>query len=191
VSPAEECKKKGWIWDGKQCVQPPSPQCEAGWREVNRTTAKMLRAQGWEIKTVTSGGQSILCAKAPSLSCVGGQVKNGICICPRGTDRKQTGPNAFSCEPKAATVTCINGKLRDGKCVCRGGFELKQTGTNAFSCEPKAGVGVLPSNPAQPSQPPPATIPQLKPIPGQPLQIICPTGTVWSDTYKKCMPRID
>jgi hypothetical protein len=137
------------------------------------------------------GGQSILCAKAPSLNCVGGQVKNGTCICPRGTDRKQTGPNAFSCEPKAPPVTCIGGKIRDGKCVCPGGFERKQTGTNAFRCELKAGVGVLPSTPAQPSQPPPATIPQLRPIPGRPLQIICPTGTTWSDTYKKCMPRID
>ena len=90
-----------------RCVETaPPPQCDKGWLEASRDRAKVLRAQGWEIKEATSGGKSILCAKEPSITCSGGSVRNGQCICPTGTERKQTGTNAYRCVETAPPPRC-------------------------------------------------------------------------------------
>jgi hypothetical protein len=120
------------------CVKTaPAPQCDKGWSQVDRDRAKALRAQGWEIREVTSGGQSILCAKPPSLTCSGGRVQDGQCICPKGTERKQTGTNAFACLKTTTPLpqlVCSGGSVEGGQCICPKGTERKQAGPNAFRC---------------------------------------------------------
>ncbi|MCZ7595101.1 MAG: hypothetical protein M5U16_09430 [Hyphomicrobium sp.] len=141
----------------------PPPRCDAGWSEVDRNRAKVLVAQGWQIREVTSGGQSILCARAPSLTCSGGHVQDGRCICPKGTERKQTGTNAFSCVKTTPSLTCIGGSVVSGQCICPKGTTRKQTATNAFSC-------------VKTSPPPPALICSGGTVQGG--KCICPKGTV-------------
>jgi hypothetical protein len=123
-----------------RCVETtPPPRCDKGWLEVSRDRAKVLRTQGWDIKEVTSGGKSILCAKEPSLTCSGGSVRNGQCVCPSGTERKQIATNAFRCvtneSPSTSpSITCSGGSVKDGQCICPKGTERKQIATNAFRC---------------------------------------------------------
>ncbi|WP_290999708.1 peptidoglycan-binding protein [Hyphomicrobium sp.] len=146
------------------CVKTaPPPRCDAGWSEVDRNRAKVLVAQGWQIREVTSGGQSILCARAPSLTCSGGHVQDGRCICPKGTERKQTATNAFSCVKTTPSLTCIGGSVVSGQCICPKGTTRKQTATNAFSC-------------VKTSPPPPALICSGGTVQGG--KCICPKGTV-------------
>jgi hypothetical protein len=124
--------REGWVIKevtsgGKSilCAKaPPPPQCDKGWLEVSRDRAKVLRAQGWEIDEVTRGGESVLCAKQPSLTCTGGRVDDGQCICPTGTERKQTATNAFACVKTAPPPQCDKGWLRSAKRGPKAGARL-------------------------------------------------------------------
>ncbi|HKZ53983.1 MAG TPA: hypothetical protein VJ123_00770, partial [Anaerolineales bacterium] len=218
---AKTLSKQGWeikiVTSGGQsilCARKPSPpppalrpQCDQGWREVSSSKAKTLSKQGWEIKTVTSGGQSILCAKAPSLPAPlspaeecqqkgwvwdGAQCLSPADICQQKGwvwDRRHQRcvpplSPAEECQQKGWVWDgnrCLSPELA---CKMKGWV---WDGNRCLRIEPK--VIPLPETPK--AVPPPETpkfTPQL--IPG-PLQIICPEGTVWSDAYKKCMPRID
>jgi hypothetical protein len=161
------------------CARKPSaptlrPQCDQGWSEVSRSKAKTLSKQGWEIKAVTSGGQSILCAKARSLppplspadECrKRGWIWDGArCLSP-----------ADACQQKGWVWQGNRCLSPEEACRNRGWVWDRRR----QRCVPKE---------AETPVPPPE--PQLKVIPG-PFKIICPEGTVWSETYNKCMPRID
>jgi uncharacterized repeat protein (TIGR01451 family) len=119
------------------CVKiAPPPQCDKGWSKIESGKAKLLRLLGWKIKEVTSGGRTILCGKAPPPPiCSGGSLRNGQCICPKGTERKKTGTNAYRCVKLPPRLTCTGGKVQKGRCVCPKGTEREKTGTNAFSCK--------------------------------------------------------
>ncbi|MEZ5875814.1 MAG: hypothetical protein R3D30_13695 [Hyphomicrobiales bacterium] len=119
-----------------ECVaQAPPPKCDKGWTEVDRNKAKLLRLLGWDIKEVSSGGKTILCGKAPPAPvCEGGSVKNNKCYCPKGTEQKQTGPNAYKCVSTVPPLTCSGGSVKNGQCYCPKGTEKKQTGNNAYTC---------------------------------------------------------
>ncbi len=127
------------------CVRTaPPPHCDAGWTQVERGRAKTLVAEGWEIREVTSGGQNILCARQPSLVCSAGRVQGGQCICPKGTERKQTGTvrkqtatNAFNCvktAPPPPPLTCAGGSVQGGQCICPKGTTRQMIGKNKFRC---------------------------------------------------------
>ena len=120
-----------------RCVQiAPPPKCDRGWSEVDRSKAKTLRAEGWDIKQVASAGKSILCGKAPPQPrCTGGRVVRGQCECPKGTKRKQTGTNAYTCVKLPPPITCSGGTVQNGQCICPKGTQRKQTGKNAFTCQ--------------------------------------------------------
>jgi|GEM_PF-2676282 len=169
-----ERKKTGTYAYSCEKLAPP-PQCDRGWSKIDSGKAKLLRLLGWRIEEVTSGGRTILCGKAPPPPiCSGGSLRNGQCVCPKGTERKQTGTNAYRCEkplpPPPPPLTCTGGKVSHGQCVCPKGTERKQTGTNAFACETASA--------------PPG--PSLICIGGkvQRSQCLCPTGTTRKQTAK-------
>jgi hypothetical protein len=121
--------------------------------------------------------------------CIGGSIRKGKCVCPKGQKPKRVGANAFQCVtvmvpvvpviPAVPSVTCSGGNVSGSKCVCPKGTQAKKVGANAFICEPKPGVGILPA--------PQGVQPQLKIIPKM-LQPFCPAGTKWNEQYKKCLP---
>lgn len=120
-------------WDPKRnaCVRPEPPlTCAPGWNEVDQRKAKALRAQGWEIRQIGTGDRSILCAKEPTITCSGGRVQNGQCICPRGTERKQVGKTAFRCEKAPPPAQCEKGWVQvsrsKAKELVKQGWEIKQ-----------------------------------------------------------------
>jgi hypothetical protein len=62
-------------------------------------------------------------------------VKDGKCYCPKGTELKQVGPNAYRCVPiPPPPPECIGGRIDDGKCVCPKGTVRQTTGKNKFVC---------------------------------------------------------
>jgi len=114
-------------------AEPPS--CPAGWTEVDRNKADALRADGWEIKQVTSGGVSIVCGKAPPLpDCVGGRVVRGKCECPAGTAGEKIGPNAYRCVELPPPLICEGGRVSNGECFCPKGTEREKIGPQAYRC---------------------------------------------------------
>ncbi|MGH6734908.1 MAG: hypothetical protein ACRECX_02350 [Methyloceanibacter sp.] len=113
----------------------PPPQCDEGWLEVDPGKAEGLRAEGWEIKEVTRGGKTILCAKAPPPpECVGGSIVGRDCVCPKGTEREKIGPNAYRCVDLPPPITCTGGTIKNGECVCPNGYERKEVGDHAYRC---------------------------------------------------------
>jgi uncharacterized repeat protein (TIGR01451 family) len=113
----------------------PTPQCGTGWLEVDRGKAKALRAEGWEIEEATSAGKTIFCAKAPPPpDCAGGRVVGRDCVCPQGTERERTGPDAYRCVKLPPPLVCKGGKVDKGQCFCPKGTERKQTGTYTYEC---------------------------------------------------------
>jgi hypothetical protein len=74
-----------------------------------------------------------IAARGP-ITCVGGAVRNSECVCPQGTQREQSGPNAYRCV--APPVTCNGGTVRNNQCVCPEGTLRQQTGPNAYTCGP-------------------------------------------------------
>ncbi|HXF55723.1 MAG TPA: S8 family serine peptidase [Hyphomicrobiaceae bacterium] len=73
-------------------------------------------------------------AKSPAtadITCRGGSVRRGRCVCPGSKSRETIGPNAYLCKdkpPAVVTVTpptaCIGGILRKGQCRCPSGKNL-------------------------------------------------------------------
>jgi uncharacterized repeat protein (TIGR01451 family) len=137
-------------------------------------------------------------AAPPQVVCTGGSIVRGICICPSGMTREQTGPNAFRCVapakkpqpvqpmpvlPKAAPpqVVCTGGSVVRGICICPSGMTREQTGPNAFRC-------VAPAKKPQPVQPmpvlPKAAPPQIVCTGGSVVRgiCICPSGTAREQT---------
>ena len=125
----------------------PAPQCDAGWSEVSSNKAEDLQEAGWTIKEVASGNKTILCAKPPPsqppLTCTGGDVYQGQCICPKGYELEQTGPNAYRCNappqppppvPPPPPLTCIGGDVYQGQCICPKGYGREKRGPNAYRC---------------------------------------------------------
>ncbi len=89
--------------------------------------------------------------KPPEISCRGGTVVRGICICPRGTIRKQRGARSFRCEPlkletipggtlqqapRPPRVSCRGGSVVRGICICPRGTIRRRRGANSYRCEP-------------------------------------------------------
>ncbi len=69
--------------------------------------------------------------------CTGGTVKNGECVCQKGSTPEQTGTNAYTCVKTPPEITCKDGTVKNGECVCPKGSYVKQTDTNAFICVKK------------------------------------------------------
>lgn len=110
---------------------------------------------------------------APVITCRGGEVVRGECICPRGTTRSKTARNEFMCErgPEDSSLTCQGGEIARGKCLCPRGTLRKQTGRNAFVCE----------------KPEPQPVPSVICIGGEVVhgKCVCPQGAVRKQTAKE------
>ena len=62
-------------------------------------------------------------------------MRNNQCVCPKGTELRQTGTNAFRCvKPPPPQITCTGGTVRNNQCVCPTGTERRQVSTNAYRC---------------------------------------------------------
>jgi hypothetical protein len=83
----------------------------------------------------------------PRVSCAGGVVRDGECLCPRTHRAVQAGREAWRCirivvvdPPRPSVVTpqpkisCAGGTVRNGKCDCERGFNAIAAGNNAFRC---------------------------------------------------------
>jgi len=81
------------------------------------------------VSTITIEGP-----KEAEITCSGGTVSDGQCVCPAGTERRQVGTNAFRCVTPPPTITCTGGTVRNNQCVCPAGTERRQVATNAFRC---------------------------------------------------------
>ena len=144
------------ILQPEEPVTPP-PQCEAGWSEVSPNKAEDLKDAGWTVKEVTSGDKTILCAQPPAppeppppppppppepppppapppLTCIGGDVYQGKCVCPKGYELEKTGPNAYRCVKLPPEIICKGGRVKDGVCYCPKGYAPKQTGKYEYVC---------------------------------------------------------
>jgi hypothetical protein len=70
-------------------------------------------------------------SKTVDVSCRGGTVRRGQCICPGSTIRETVGRNAYLCKDKPPIIvtvtppeTCIGGVKRKGRCQCPSGKSL-------------------------------------------------------------------
>jgi hypothetical protein len=81
--------------------------------------------------------------KPPKLTCNGGVVLLGKCVCPKNTTLKQTGKNEFTCVKvptrpltplDGPSLTCSGGKVDKGKCVCPQGT-MTTAGKNQYVCK--------------------------------------------------------
>ena len=79
----------------------------------------------------------------PRISCTGGKIAGGECVCGSGLRMTSNGPNAFRCIRVAAPplkqpsklvispsainpqVACRGGAVRNGRCVCPGNYSLR------------------------------------------------------------------
>ncbi|MGD2026086.1 MAG: hypothetical protein PVI85_08680, partial [Methyloceanibacter sp.] len=61
-----------------------------------------------------------------------GKVDKGQCICPRGTERKQIGTNAYRCVKISPPARCDKGwsqvSRTKAKALVQQGWEIKQVG---------------------------------------------------------------
>ena len=132
---------KGTRWDGRGCAsikpapapKPPTVLCSGGTvvRGIcvcpqgttrRRRGPRLYRCVPLKLQTIPSR-KPIVAPKPPKISCRGGAVVRGICVCPRGTTRQQRGGRSYRCVPlKLQTipgkVRCPRGtKLVNGRCV--------------------------------------------------------------------------
>jgi hypothetical protein len=63
--------------------------------QAMRRAIRQLRGLGTTVNEKTLNDKVYYC-KA-NITCVGGRVKDGKCVCPRGLTVITTGPNAFAC----------------------------------------------------------------------------------------------
>jgi uncharacterized repeat protein (TIGR01451 family) len=106
--------------------QPVQPHICIGGRKWNGSTCVCPSGRVW------NGQQCI--RPSPSVTCAGGNVQDGSCICPSGWTRTQTATNAYRCSPPTAVLTCANGKVVNGACVCPSGWSRERTSSNAYRC---------------------------------------------------------
>ena len=185
LSPAEECKKKGWNWDGKHCLPPLSPADECKkrggvWTDgVCLSPADVCKAKGWNWD-----GKHCLPPLSPADQCKkrGGVWTDGVCLSPADVCKaKGWNWDGKHCRaPLSPADDCKKkGWIWDGERCMSPADACKAKGWNwsGKRCVPPAKTN---------------TLPQLTPKTlRSPLQAICPAGTRWNDTYKKCMPPIE
>jgi hypothetical protein len=123
------------------------------------------------------------------LRCTGGKVPSGnICICPPGTIDLRGSCVRAPVGPAPSPPKCTGGKVPVGnRCECPA-----NTREMRGLCVP---IQQAPQTPQLqqikplPAQPKPAT-PQMQQLQIGPAKIICPTGTVWSEPNKRCLPVV-
>ncbi|KAB2910850.1 MAG: hypothetical protein K8F92_19005 [Hyphomicrobium sp.] len=158
-SPQEDCEKKGWNWDPdrERCSPPPGPEPEPCTGGKVRVGKRCVCPKG----TVEKHGRCVQIEVTPSgPECIGGSIRKGKCVCPKGQEPKKFGTNAFQCVtvmvpvvpviPAVPSVTCSGGDVSGGKCICPNGMRAKKVGANAFQCVTVM-VPVVPVIPAVPS----------------------------------------
>ncbi len=91
-------------------------------------------------KPPAAQGQTQRPAKTtPQISCAGGTVQNGQCVCPFGSILVKAAPNAWRCDkipvqPPPKPITCAGGTVQGGRCVCASGYKPAKVGTKAWRC---------------------------------------------------------
>jgi hypothetical protein len=82
----------------------------------------------------------------PAISCSGGAVKNGACVCEPAFKPVKAGKDAWRCvrtvvdpKPLKPTVTepkisCSGGAVKNGACVCEPAFKPAKAGKDAWRC---------------------------------------------------------
>ena len=74
----------------------------------------------------------------PEISCRGGKVRKGACVCPRDRELRKLGPRRFRCIRTVPELTCKNGTAHNNTCACPQGWPRKKTGNRQYVCKKPA-----------------------------------------------------